>query len=574
MSARQAVMSAPAKGSPRRFSPADRSGFTLPNFLRWAAADHPDERGVRTLTGDSLTYRELLSLTERRAAGLAALGVSKADRVLLMMDNSIDMIVCWFAINLLGAVEVPVNTANRGPSLVHVANDSGATVAIIDARHATALCDVARELTVLRTVAVRGGTPELPWATVGLQDLDGSSVAVPEVEVSYRDPASIIYTSGTTGPAKGVVVPHAHMHTFASHVVEQLRIDEDDVYYVCLPMFHANAQFMQVLPCLMTGAEVVLADAFSASRWLDDLRECGATVTSLLGVMAQYVFNQPAGPHDADHRVRRMITIPLPTVIAEAFEHRFDTTCVEAYGMTETCLPIYRPIDEPLRPGSCGKALDEWFEVAIVDPATDEPVPDGEVGEIVVRPRFPFTTFLQYHGMFERTVEAWRNLWFHTGDAGRRDADGYYYFLDRLNDRLRRKGENITAYDVEVALTELPEIAEAAAIAKPAQEGEDDIKAFLVLADGFAPPDPVAVLVHCVTRLPYFAVPRYLELIDELPKTPTGKVLKRTLRAATADSSAAEWDRERAGWTVKRGVGHLVRVDAPEQAAMTRGMAP
>jgi crotonobetaine/carnitine-CoA ligase len=330
-------------------------------------------------------------------------------------------------------------------------------------------------------------------------------------------------------------------------------------------MFHANAQFMQVRPCLMTGAEVVLAESFSASRWLDDLRGCGATVTSLLGVMAQYVFNRPEGPHDAAHRVRRMITIPLPTVIAEDFERRFNTTCVEAYGMTEICLPIYRPIDEPLRPGSCGKVLDKWFEVAIVDPVTDEPLPDGQVGEIVVRPRFAFTTFLHYNAMFETTVESWRNLWFHTGDAARRDSDGYFYFLDRLNDRIRRKGENVTAYDIEVALTELPEVAESAVIAKPAQEGEDEIKAFIVTAEGLTPPDPLTVLTHCVRRLPYFAVPRYLEFVAELPKTPTGKVLKRTLRAAAI--SEAEWDREQAGWTVKRGVDRPVRLDGADRPA-------
>ncbi|MGH3639177.1 MAG: AMP-binding protein, partial [Mycobacterium sp.] len=404
-----------------------------------------------------------------------------------------------------------------------------------------------------------GEMSELPWQTVSLGEVDSSPGHLTEVEVSYQDPASIIYTSGTTGPAKGVVVPHAHMHTFAAHVVDQLEIVSTDVYYVCLPLFHANAQFMQVLPCLMTGGEVVMADAFSASRWLADLRDCGATVTSLLGVMAQYVFNRPASDADVDHHVRRMVTIPMPSVIAEDFERRFDTTCIEAYGMTEICLPLYRPAGEPLRPGSCGKALDEWFEVAIVNPDTDEPMPDGEVGEIVVRPRYPFTTFLEYHAMPERTVEAWRNLWFHTGDAAHRDADGYYYFLDRLNDRIRRKGENVTAYDIEVALTELPEIVESAVIAMPATEGEDDIKAFVVIEDGAAPPDPIAVLGHCVKRLPYFAVPRYLEFIAELPKTPTGKVLKRTLRAS--ESTAAEWDREREGWTVKRGLDHLVRLD-------------
>jgi crotonobetaine/carnitine-CoA ligase len=325
---------------------------------------------------------------------------------------------------------------------------------------------------------------------------------------------------------------------------------------VCLPLFHGNAQFMQVYAALIAGATIVLADAFSASNWIRDINESHATVTSLLGVMAQYIYNQPPSELDASHRVRRMITIPLPAAIAEDFERRFDVTCVEAYGMTEICLPIYRPLDEPLRPGSCGKALAEWFEVAIVDPDTDEPVPGGEVGEIVVRPRSPFSTFSGYHEMPERTVEAWRNLWFHTGDAGRRDADGYYYFADRINDRIRRKGENITAYDIEVALTDICDVVEAAVVAKPAAEGEDDVKAYLVLAPG-ASLDPVAVLEHCVAKLPYFAVPRFLELVPELPKTPNGKVLKRELRAR--NGSDAEWDRERAGYTVRRTSPHLVR---------------
>lgn len=548
-------MSAPT----RPVTPTDRESWTLPAVLRKGASAHPDKLCVSTMSGESLSYAGLLALSERRAAGLAAMGVTKGDRVLLIMNNSIDMIACWFAVNLLGAVEVPTNTANRGASLVHIANNSGAQVAIIDAQYASTLSEVAGELDTVSTVVVRGEATVLPWPTTALAELDLTLGPAPDTAVFHQDPSSIIYTSGTTGPAKGVVVPHGHMYTFAVHVVEQLRIVEDDIYYVCLPMFHANAQFMQVYASLIAGASVVLAECFSASGWLDDLRTCGATVTSLLGVMAQYVFNRPETTRDREHGVRRMITIPIPAVIAEDFERRFDTRCIEAYGMTETCLPIYRPLDEPLRPGSCGKALEHWFEVAVVDPVTDEPLPDGEVGEIVVRPRFPFTTFLHYHAMPERTVEAWRNLWFHTGDAGRRDADGYFYFLDRLNDRIRRKGENVTAYDIEVALTELPEVDDCAVIARPAAEGEDDIKAFLVIPDGSTPPDPVDVLAHCVKRLPYFAVPRYLEFIGDLPKTPTGKVLKRTLRAMP--ETAGEWDREQAGWTVRRGVNHPVRKD-------------
>lgn len=536
--------------------------LTLATTLRTAARKYGDRVCLRTLDGAAYSYAEILRRSEVQAAGLADLGVGAGDPVVVIMDNSVEMVIAWFAINLLGAVEVPSNTANLGTSLEHVMNNSGAKVAMVDGSYAQRLVDISSELEALTTVVCNGPVADLPWDTVSLASLAGDASTVPSNPVSYRDPASIIYTSGTTGPAKGVLVPHGHMHTFARHVVDQLEITEDDVYFVCLPMFHANAQFMQILPCVMTGATIVLAGAFSASRWALDLEVCGATVTSLLGVMAQYIFDQPPSPQDQAHQVRRMITIPMPAAIAHDFERRFDTTCVGAYGMTEVCLPIYRPLNEPLRPGSCGKALDRWFEVRVVDPVTEEHLPDGEVGEIVVRPRLPFTTFLGYHKMPERTVEAWRNLWFHTGDAGRRDAEGYFYFGDRLNDRIRRKGENVTSYDIEVALAELPEVDDAAVIAVRAAEGEDDIKAFLVIAEGVEAPEPLDLLKHCVRRLPYFAVPRYFEFLEDLPKTATGKVLKRDLRKF--ENSDGVWDRELAGWTVKRGCEHPIPLQAAD----------
>lgn len=538
----------------------DMESSTLAATLRAASAKFGNRDCVRTVDGAGHTYSEILSRSERRAVGLADLGVGAGDRVVIIMDNSVDMIVTWFAINLLGAIEVPCNTANRGASLVHVMENSGASVAVIDPQYADVLLDVAGELDCLSTVVTNGEVPGLPWRTVSLEKVVGDPSRLAPNPVTYRDPAAIIYTSGTTGPAKGVLVPHGHMHAFAGHLVDQLEIGEDDTYYVCLPMFHANAQFMQVLPCLMTGATVVLADAFSASGWLRDLQACGATVTSLLGVMAQYVHDQPPTSDDRAHQVTRMITIPLPAAIAFDFEKRFGASCHEAYGMTEICLPLYRPKNEPLRPGSCGKPLDEWFEVRVVDPETDEPVADGEVGEIVVRPKQPFTTFLGYHAMPERTVEAWRNLWFHTGDAARCDEDGYYYFVDRLNDRIRRKGENVTTYDIELALSELPEVEEVAVVGVPAAEGDDEIKAFVVVTAG-SRVDPVGLLNHCAKRLPYFAVPRYLEMVDVLPKTATGKILKRELRRVDGGAGAQAWDREAAGWTVKRGVAQLVPLE-------------
>ena len=529
---------------------ADKARWTLPETLRSAAAARPDAVCLRDLDGAVLTYGEVVERVERRAAGLHALGVRPGDRVVLMMDNSVDMLLAWFAVNRLGAVEVPVNTANRGQSLRHVLLDSGAGVAVLDARYTAQVAEVAGSVPGLRTAVLRGPvTGALPWDCHALEDLDGPADQLPDVLPDHRSPGAIMYTSGTTGPAKGVVMSHAHMYTFAGHVVEQLEITSDDVYYVCLPLFHGNAQFMQVYAALIAGASVVVRDGFSASRWIEDVRGCGATVSSLLGVMAQYIHDQPRRAADSDNALHRMVTIPLPAAIAEQFERRFQVTCVEAYGMTEVCLPMYRPLHEALRPGSCGKVLEEWFEVAVVDPDTDEPVPDGEVGEFVVRPRSPFTTFSEYHGMPERTVEAWRNLWFHTGDAGRRDADGFYYFVDRIKDRIRRKGENVTAYDIEIALLGIDGVQDVAVVAVPAAEGEDDIKAYVVVRPG-ADLDHAEVIGHCARQLPYFAVPRYLELIAELPKTPSGKILKRELRSM--NGSPHEWDRERAGIRITR----------------------
>lgn len=530
--------------------PADRREWTLSHALRRQADAQPHWPFVRDELGAELTYGELLVRVERFAAGLSGLGVERGDRVVLMMDNSLEMLIAWFAINHLAAIEVPMNTANRGNSLEHVLRNSAANLVIADAGYIPVITAAAIDLPDLHTLVVNGDcNRELPWRVISIETIAASGAPATTVDVDYRDRGAIIYTSGTTGPAKGVVMSHAQMHLFARHVVEQLDLVPHDVYLVCLPLFHANAQFMQVYAAVLAGSTIVIAPRFSASTWIRQVSDSGATVSSLLGVMAQFIYNQPAGPSDREHQLRRMVTIPMPAAIAHDFERRFGVTCIEAYGMTEVCLPIYRPKGESLRPGSCGKVLSNWFEVELLDPDTSEPVEQGQVGEIAVRPIYPYTTFLEYHGMPERTVEAWRHLWFHTGDAGRRDADGYYYFVDRINDRIRRRGENVTAYDIESALLEHPDVFEAAVIAVPASTGEDDIKAFVVCPAGVTI-DPVALIDHCLPRMAYFAVPRYLEFIDELPKTSNGKVLKRELRCRAVTEK--QWDREAAGYIVTR----------------------
>lgn len=523
--------------------PDDKQDWVLGIQLRKQAAARPDSVFLVTESGEQLTYGETLRRASALAAGLAELGVRPGDRVVIVMDNSVDMLLTWFAVNLLGAVEVPMNTANRGASLAHVFNNCGAAVAVVDAEYLPRVNACAEELRALRAIVLVGGSAELvPWQVHEFAAVAATAAAQPEVDVCNRDVGAIMYTSGTSGPAKGVLMSHAHMYVFAWHVVEHLRLSDEDTYLVCLPLFHGNAQLMQVYAAMQAGAKVALYKRFSATKWLTHIRDSGATVSSLLGVMAQFIYAQPESAAGRDHRLRRMVTIPMPASIGADFERRFGVRCVEAYGMTEVCLPLYCRLDDELRPGSCGKPLDGWFEVDIVDPETDEPLPAGEVGEIVVRPKSAWTTFLGYHEMPERTVEAWRNLWFHTGDAGSKDADGYFYFADRIKDRIRRRGENITSYDIEVAVTSYPGVAEAAAVAVPATEGEDDIKVFLVSE---LPVDEAALLEHCKPQLPYFALPRYVEVIDELPKTPNGKVLKRELRAL--GRTGRGWDRQQQG---------------------------
>ena len=220
--------------------------------------------------------------------------------------------------------------------------------------------------------------------------------------------------------------------------------------------------------------------------------------------------------------------------------------------MTECNLPVGRPIDAPDEAGCSGKVWDEYFEVIIADPDTDEEVPVGTVGEILVRPKEPFCFMQGYNGMPERTVETWRNFWFHTGDAGRMDERGYIWYIDRIKDTIRRRGENISSYEVEAVLLEYPGIAEVAAVAVRADEGgEDEVLACMVLAEGVDAPDPTAILDFCVPRMPYFAVPRYLEYVDEIPKTPSSKIQKNKLRDRGLSNTT--WDRDAAGYKVSRG---------------------
>ena len=540
----------------------DKTGWVLGAILAKQGAALRDRPFVQFQDNPPHTFGDMDARANRVANALAAMGVQRDERVLLMMPNGIAFLDAWFGINRLGAVMVPINTAYKGGFLEHVINNAAingrARVMIIGREFVPALQASEDRLPHLETVVVKnaeGSETDLPTFSrlraVSFDTLLEAPAAPVNVSVAYHDIGAIMYTSGTTGPSKGVLMPHAHLYLYGHAKIEAIHLTADDVYYCCMPLFHANALLMQVYSALIVGCRLVLARSFSASRWLDDVRRCGATVTNTLGVMTEFIYRQPARAEDRDHRLRVVVAVPIAPEWGEAFQQRFNTKLLEVYGMTEVNIPTYMPYDEGLRDNSCGKVLDEWFEMAIVDPDTDEELPPDTVGEMVVRPKEPWAFMAGYHAMPEKTVEAWRNFWFHTGDAGTRDAEGYFYFVDRMKDCIRRRGENISSYEIEQVLNDHPAIAESAAVAVKSSVagGEDEVKACVLLRPGMQL-QPEELLDYCQERMPYFAVPRYVEFISDMPKTPTEKLRKHVLREAGV--TPATWDREAAGYVVKR----------------------
>jgi len=527
----------------------DRTKWTVAHALRRQARLGPDRTFlIVPEEGRQWTYAETLADAERAAGGLVAGGAASGDRVVVMAANSSRFVLTWLACGLGGLVEVAVNTAYEGEFLRHQVALVAARWAVIDDVHAQ------------RFVALRDALPALEgfwiidtghldaaltalrsagWSAAPWDDLRRAErLQIPEP--AAHSLAAVFYTSGTTGPSKGVAMPHSQLYFFGQEVVSFTRLTSADTYLTATPLFHGNAQFMASFPALIAGARLVVRSKFSASRWVDQLRENCVTVTNLVGVMMDFVWKQPPRPNDADNVLRCVYAAPTASSILREFMERFGVEAfVDAFGLTETCAPIISPYGEIRPPGAAGLLASDWFEVRLVDPETDEEVPVGTVGELVVRYKHPWTCSLGYYGMPEKTAEAWRNLWFHTGDALRRDEDGWYYFVDRYKDALRRRGENISSYEVEQVLLAHPAVVECAVIGVAAgvEAGEDEVMAIIVL-DPAAPVTAAELWTFCDGKIPSFAIPRFVRYVDALPKTPSEKVRKTELRAdgVTADT--------------------------------------
>lgn len=499
--------------------------------------------------GSSWTYGATLQTVRATASALQALGVRQGDHVLVWLPNGPDFLRTWFAINHLGAVCVTINTAYRGGLLEHVVRNSGARLMVSIAPLIERLADVAHAQLEC-AVSLAGPAVQVP----GLEVLHGetlhSSVPLQPLQrpIEPWDTQSIYYTSGTTGPSKGVVSSYMHLLTMARSTWAdrdgQLFVDHGDRCMVNLPLFHAGGL---VIPTLMLalGGSVTLLQGFDTASFWTRIAETRTTCVILLGVMAAFLVKQPAREGERETPLRHAICLPL-TEESLSFHKRFGVRIHTVFNMSEISSPLVSDMN-PDMVGSCGKTR-SGMQTRVVD-ENDIEVPLGTVGELLVRGDQPWTLATGYNDDPTATARAWRNGWFHTGDAFRQDAQGNHFFVDRMKDAIRRRGENISSFEVESALLLHPAVMEAAAVGVPSPESEDELLVAISLVQGQTL-DPVALIEFMRPRVAHFMIPRYIRMLPELPKTPTQKVQKFSIRAegVTADT----WDREAAGIHIGR----------------------
>lgn len=523
------------------FAPQDR---TLPVMLSRQAERFPDRELLRI--GDTRwTFTQARDIAAGMAARLTQGGLKPGDRVALLCGNHPGILQVYLGCAWAGLVAVPINIASRGAQLEHILKNCGATLAVCDAENLAALVATAGCGAPLRDVWIVGESdvamPE-GWTRT---PLPAPAAPVPPHPVRPGDTVAILYTSGTTGPSKGVCCPQAQYFWWAAHSATLLGIVEGDVLLTTLPLFHTNAlnAFYQAI---VTGSTLAVEKRFSVSDFLPSLQRHRATVTYLLGAIVPMLLSRPETPDERAHEVRIALAPAVPADYHKEFTRRFGIALLDGYGSTETNFVMGDFVDDH-RPGTMGRVR-PGFEAIVVD-EEDNPVPDGMPGELALRAREPFAFATGYFAMPEKTVEAWRNLWFHTGDRVLREPDGRFRFLDRMKDAIRRRGENISSWEVEQVVLGHAAVANAAAFPVRSDLAEDEVMIAVVPHPGAAL-EPRALLEFCAPRLPYFAVPRFVDIVADLPRTENGKVQKFKLRERGV--SASTFDAVAAGYKVTR----------------------
>ena len=512
-----------------------RSQRTLPQMLAVQAERHgnrPLLTVVQTAGQTTWTFRDAANAAARRAGMLAAGGIKPGDRVALLLANRIELLELVLACGWMGAIAVPINTAAMGPQISYYLENSGAKVLVIEGDLLSRLDQVDKSRLALEHI----------WP---VEELPAAGASLPAAQVKPGDTLAILYTSGTTGPSKGVMCPHTHYYWWGANSIPLLEITADDVLCTTLPLFHINA-LSTFAQALLSGARMVLHERFSASAFWQAMKKSDATVAYLLGAMVPILLAQPRSAVERSHRLRLALGPGVPPDMITQFVERTGVRILEGYASTETNFIIGSTIGEQV-PGTIGR-IRPGYHARVVD-EDDFEVAAGEPGELLLRADEPYAFAAGYFGMPGKTVEAWRNLWFHTGDRMVRDAEGNFRFLDRLKDAIRRRGENISSYEVEQVLLSHPGIEVAAVFPVRSELAEDEVMAAIVPKAGCRI-EPGELMAFCEPRMPYFAIPRFLDFVAELPRTENGKLQKFKLRER--GPGAGTWDREAAGYVLKR----------------------
>ena len=529
---------------------------TILELWKDAVAASPDTVFLHFLDDDEkYTYAEFDKLSNRLAQGLLSSGIAPGDRIATLLDSHADSVALLLAASKVNAVYVPVNTANKGEFLRNPLENSGATILVSESKYLERVEAIRERLPDLQTIYVRGESVGDTMVCEPFVGLYSENDADTEIRLQPGDIAGIIYTGGTTGPSKGCILSQNYIANQALRTREMCDPRPGEVNWTCLPLFHLNAVVVTILYSVVSGTTAAITPRFSLSGFWADIEKSGASVASVLGSMIPLIANMP----DSEEMLRckgqlRMARgAPFPGELQDIWRDRFGAEIVGAhvYGLTESSFISMLSYDEAADapPGSSGKLNHRDFDVMIVNDDFDE-MPTGQAGEIVVRPVRPNVMFEGYWGRPQETLDVFDGLWFHTGDIGQFDENGFFYFVDRKKDYLRRRGENISSYEMETTFNLHPDVNEVAVHAVPSALTEDDIKVTVVKEVGSALTE-YELATWAIDNVPYYAVPRYIEFRAQLPKNPVGRILKNQLRDEGCTDST--WDLEQSDITYKKG---------------------
>jgi len=535
-------------------NPAKPWEQSLGQFLEEVVARDPGKTFIE-IGGLSRTYEEFFNGVKKAAAMFSGLGIEKGDRVCLFLPNCIEYVYSWFGLSLIGAISVPVNTAYKRDEMAYILNNAEAKGLVTD----PSLADVAGaaaylapnvEVKLLRDEGELNSSVSNPMGWTDFSAAHDAAVPLADLpEISPDDVSMLVYTSGTTGNPKGVMCTHLMYVAAGQGFAHWTEATSDDRFFTCLPYYHANIQYYSTMGALAAGGTLVVVDRFSASRFWGQVRESQATVVNFIGMMMPVLAKSEPSPNDKDNTVRLFYGSPsFPPEFLAAFEERFATDIIVGFGMTETCFGTIEKIGEARRAGSSGGPRQhpvKGFEnqVRIADPVTGVHVGVDTVGEITIHNP---AIMPGYWRNDEQNAETLRDGWLYTGDLGWVDSDGFLYFVDRKKDIIRRRGENISSQEVENVVKRHPNVLDCAVLAVPSELGEDEVKAYVTPREG-STPDPQELVYWCADNLAYFKVPRYWEVRDELPRTPSLRVRKDVLRQEREDLIEGCFDMEAAG---------------------------